>query len=204
MQLAVLLDSSNSVTSAEFGEIKALLRADLQRYNFSGSNISIKYISLGSSLQKARESSLFNDAYTKLQNLPYIGGRFKEGIMQDNIGKILDFGNKDVPTQILVFTTIKNQHLTSRKNLETIRNEFRDVGVQTKIFVLDNEGQKNRPDNPIAYYIDGTSNFPKSIEVISSEINRLLGMILHTSSLRKILFSSVCNAWQKRRVTLFI
>lgn len=183
MQLVVLLDASNSVTSTEFSEVKALLRADLQRYNFSGSNINIKYVSLGNLLQEAEESTSFSDAYTRLLSLPYIGGRFQEGIMLENIEEILDFGNKDVPTQILVFTTVKNHYLTSKGNLELFRRKFRDIGVQAKLFVLDNEGQNNRPDNTIAYYIDGTSNFPKSIEVISREINHLLGMILHISKL---------------------
>ena len=183
MQLAVLLDSSNSVTSAEFSEIKALLRADLQRYNFSGSNINIKYVSLGNSLHEARESTSFSDAYTSLQNLPYIGGRFQVGIRLENIEEILDFGAKDVPVQVLVFTTVKNQHLTSKENLESFRSKFKDIGVQAKIFVLDNEGQKNRPDSTIVHYIGGTSKFPELIEVISREINHLLGMILHSSSL---------------------
>lgn len=183
MQLVVLLDASNSVTSTEFSEVKALLRADLQRYNFSGSNINIKYVSLGNLLQEAEESTSFSDAYTRLLSLPYIGGRFQEGIMLENIEEILDFGNKDVPTQVLVFTTVKNHYLTSKGNLELFRRKFRDIGVQAKLFVLDNEGQNNRPDNTIAYYIDGTSNFPKSIEVISREINHLLGMILHISKL---------------------
>ena len=183
MQLVVLLDASNSITSTEFSEVKALLRADLQRYNFSGSNINIKYVSLGNLLQEAEESTSFSDAYTRLLSLPYIGGRFQEGIMLENIEEILDFGNKDVPTQVLVFTTVKNQYLTSKGNLELFRRKFKDIGVQTKLFVLDNEGQNNRPDSEIAYYIDGTSNFPKSIEVISREINHLLGMILHISKL---------------------
>ena len=183
MQLVVLLDASNSVTSTEFSEVKALLRADLQRYDFSGSNINIKYVSLGNLLQEAEESTSFSDAYTRLLSLPYIGGRFQEGIMLENIEEILDFGNKDVPTQVLVFTTVKNHYLTSKGNLELFRRKFRDIGVQAKLFVLDNEGQNNRPDNTIAYYIDGTSNFPKSIEVISREINHLLGMILHISKL---------------------
>ena len=183
MQLVVLLDASNSITSTEFSEVKALLRADLQRYNFSGSNINIKYVSLGNLLQEAEESTSFSDAYTRLLSLPYIGGRFQEGIMLENIEEILDFGNKDVPTQVLVFTTVKNHYLTSKGNLELFRRKFKDIGVQTKLFVLDNEGQNNRPDSEIAYYIDGTSNFPKSIEVISREINHLLGMILHTSKL---------------------
>lgn len=183
MQLVVLLDASNSITSTEFSEVKALLRADLQRYNFSGSNINIKYVSLGNLLQEAEESTSFSDAYTRLLSLPYIGGRFQEGIMLENIEEILDFGNKDVPTQVLVFTTVKNHYLTSKGNLELFRRKFKDIGVQTKLFVLDNEGQNNRPDSEIAYYIDGTSNFPKSIEVISREINHLLGMILHISKL---------------------
>lgn len=183
MQLVVLLDASNSITSTEFSEVKALLRADLQRYNFSGSNINIKYVSLGNFLQEAEESTSFSDAYTRLLSLPYIGGRFQEGIMLENIEEILDFGNKDVPTQVLVFTTVKNHYLTSKGNLELFRRKFKDIGVQTKLFVLDNEGQNNRPDSEIAYYIDGTSNFPKSIEVISREINHLLGMILHISKL---------------------
>lgn len=183
MQLVVLLDASNSITSTEFSEVKALLRADLQRYNFSGSNINIKYVSLGNLLQEAEESTSFSDAYTRLLSLPYIGGRFQEGIMLENIEEILDFGNKDVPTQVLVFTTVKNHYLTSKENLELFRRKFKDIGVQTKLFVLDNEGQNNRPDSEIAYYIDGTSNFPKSIEVISREINHLLGMILHISKL---------------------
>ena len=178
MQLVVLLDASNSITSTEFSEVKALLRADLQRYNFSGSNINIKYVSLGNLLQEAEESTSFSDAYTRLLSLPYIGGRFQEGIMLENIEEILDFGNKDVPTQVLVFTTVKNHYLTSKGNLELFRRKFKDIGVQTKLFVLD-----NRPDSEIAYYIDGTSNFPKSIEVISREINHLLGMILHISKL---------------------
>lgn len=183
MQLVVLLDASNSITSTEFSEVKALLRADLQRYNFSGSNINIKYVSLGNLLQEAEESTSFSDAYTRLLSLPYIGGRFQEGIMLENIEEILDFGNKDVPTQVLVFTTVKNHYLTSKGNLELFRRKFKDIGVQTKLFVLDNEGQNNRPDSEIAYYVDGTSNFPKSIEVISREINHLLGMILHISKL---------------------
>lgn len=183
MQVVVLLDASNSITSTEFSEVKALLRADLQRYNFSGSNINIKYVSLGNLLQEAEESTSFSDAYTRLLSLPYIGGRFQEGIMLENIEEILDFGNKDVPTQVLVFTTVKNHYLTSKGNLELFRRKFKDIGVQTKLFVLDNEGQNNRPDSEIAYYIDGTSNFPKSIEVISREINHLLGMILHISKL---------------------
>lgn len=183
MQLVVLLDASNSITSTEFSEVKALLRADLQRYNFSGSNINIKYVSLGNLLQEAEESTSFSDAYTRLLSLSYIGGRFQEGIMLENIEEILDFGNKDVPTQVLVFTTVKNHYLTSKGNLELFRRKFKDIGVQTKLFVLDNEGQNNRPDSEIAYYIDGTSNFPKSIEVISREINHLLGMILHISKL---------------------
>lgn len=183
MQLVVLLDASNSITSTEFSEVKALLRADLQRYNFSGSNINIKYVSLGNLLQEVEESTSFSDAYTRLLSLPYIGGRFQEGIMLENIEEILDFGNKDVPTQVLVFTTVKNHYLTSKGNLELFRRKFKDIGVQTKLFVLDNEGQNNRPDSEIAYYIDGTSNFPKSIEVISREINHLLGMILHISKL---------------------
>lgn len=183
MQLVVLLDASNSITSTEFSEVKALLRADLQRYNFSGSNINIKYVSLGNLLQEAEESTSFSDAYTRLLSLPYIGGRFQEGIMLENIEEILDFGNKDVRTQVLVFTTVKNHYLTSKGNLELFRRKFKDIGVQTKLFVLDNEGQNNRPDSEIAYYIDGTSNFPKSIEVISREINHLLGMILHISKL---------------------
>ena len=183
MQLVVLLDASNSITSTEFSEVKALLRADLQRYNFSGSNINIKYVSLGNLLQEAEESTSFSDAYTRLLSLPYIGGRFQEGIMLENIEEILDFGNKDVPTQVLVFTTVKNHYLTSKGNLELFRRKFKDIGVQTKLFVLDNEGQNNRPDSEIAYYIDGTSNFPKSIEVISREVNHLLGMILHISKL---------------------
>lgn len=183
MQLVVLLDASNSITSTEFSEVKALLRADLQRYNFSGSNINIKYVSLGNLLQEAEESTSFSDAYTRLLSLPYIGGRFQEGIMLENIEEILDFGNKDVPTQVLVFTTVKNHYLTSKGNLELFRRKFKDISVQTKLFVLDNEGQNNRPDSEIAYYIDGTSNFPKSIEVISREINHLLGMILHISKL---------------------